>query len=346
MSVDERVEAGTKILIRIVLMALGLWFLYLIRDVVLLMFLSVLTAAAMAPVILRLKRFGFSRTAAVVLSYSVFFLSIISLLALLVPIFLDEVRDFVAQWPRYGEHFSSTLSLIEDYLTPLGVEFHKELLFTDIEQSMKQVFSGVFSTTITFFSTMISIFGFFFLALYLSLEEKGIEKFFLLLTPEQYHSYALSIAERMSGKVSQWLSGQLLLMVIIFAIYYIGLTLLGIPYALAIAFFGGLLEIIPYIGPIIAGFPAVIMGLFISPVMGFSVLAFYIIAHQLEGHIIAPQVLKRSIGLNPVVLIITVLIGAKLGGPLGILIAVPTIMMLSVFVEDFINKKETGELIQ
>jgi predicted PurR-regulated permease PerM len=88
------------------------------------------------------------------------------------------------------------------------------------------------------------------------------------------------------------------------------------------------------------------MGLLISPVMGFSVLAFYVIAHQLEGHIIAPQVLKRSIGLNPVVLIITVLIGAKLGGPLGILLAVPSVMMLSVFVEDFINKKETGEPIK
>ncbi len=343
MTVDERVEVGTKILIRIVLTALIFWFLYMIRDVVLLSFLSVLTAAAMSPIILRLKRFGFSRTSAVILSYSVLFFSIVSLLALLVPVFLDEVRDFVAQWPHYIEHFTSTLSLIENYLTPLGVEFHKEFLFTDIEQSASQLFSGFFSTTVTFFSTMISIFGFFFLALYLSLEEKGIEKFFLLITPEHYHGYALSLAERMSGKVSQWLFGQLLLMVIIFGIYYVGLTLLGIPYALAIAFFGGIMEIIPYVGPIIAGVPAVLMGLFISPVMGFSVLAFYVIAHQLEGHVIAPQVLKRSIGLNPVVLIITVLIGAKLGGPLGILIAVPTIMMLSVFVEDLINKKETGE---
>jgi predicted PurR-regulated permease PerM len=340
MSVDERVEAGTKILFRIVLLALGLWFLYLIRDVVLLMFLAVLTSAALSPAIARLKSFGLSRTAAVALSYSVLFFGIVTILALLVPVFLDEMRDFISKWPVYTEHFGKTLALIEQYLSPLGIEFHKEALFVDLEQGTSETFQGIFSTTISFFSGIISVLGFFFLALYLSLEEKGIEKFFLLLTPERYHRYALSLAERMSGKVSQWLFGQLLLMIIVFVIYYIGLSLLGIPYALAIAFFGGLMEIIPYVGPIIAGFPAVIMGLLISPVMGFSVLAFYVIAHQLEGHIIAPQVLKRSIGLNPVVLILVVLIGAKLGGPLGILIAVPATMMLSVLVEDFINKKE------
>lgn len=340
MSVDERVEAGTKILFRIVLLALGLWFLYLIRDVVLLMFLAVLTSAALSPAIARLKSFGFSRTAAVALSYSVLFFGIVTILALLVPVFLDEMRDFISKWPVYTEHFGRTLSLIEQYLSPLGISFHKEALFVDLEQGTSETFQGIFSTTISFFSGIISVLGFFFLALYLSLEEKGIEKFFLLLTPERYHRYALSLAERMSGKVSQWLFGQLLLMIIVFVMYYIGLSLLGIPYALAIAFFGGLMEIIPYVGPIIAGFPAVIMGLLISPVMGFSVLAFYVIAHQLEGHIIAPQVLKRSIGLNPVVLILVVLIGAKLGGPLGILIAVPATMMLSVLVEDFINKKE------
>lgn len=340
MSVDERVEAGTKILFRIVLLALGLWFLYLIRDVVLLMFLAVLTSAALSPAIARLKSFGFSRTAAVALSYSVLFFGIVTILALLVPVFLDEMRDFISKWPVYTEHFGRTLALIEQYLSPLGISFHKEALFVDLEQGTSETFQGIFSTTISFFSGIISVLGFFFLALYLSLEEKGIEKFFLLLTPERYHRYALSLAERMSGKVSQWLFGQLLLMIIVFVMYYIGLSLLGIPYALAIAFFGGLMEIIPYVGPIIAGFPAVIMGLLISPVMGFSVLAFYVIAHQLEGHIIAPQVLKRSIGLNPVVLILVVLIGAKLGGPLGILIAVPATMMLSVLVEDFINKKE------
>ena len=339
MSVDEHVEVGTKILLRFLLIALVLGFLYLIRDVVFLIFLSVLTSAALAPAVTRFKRFGLSRTPAVIVVYSILFFGVIALISFFVPVFFDEVRQFVANWPAYSVHLNQILGSLESYLHPLGIAFEKESFFGNIEQNVGSGFTGIFSTTVSFFSGLISVFGFFFLSVYLSLEEKGIEKFFLLVTPDRYHRYALSLAERMQGKVSQWLFGQLLLMIIVFAMYYIGLTLLGIPYALAVAFFGGLMEIIPYIGPIIAGFPAVILGLLISPVTGLSVLAFYVIAHQLEGHIIAPQVLKRSIGLSPVVLIIAALIGAKLGGPLGILLSIPTSMVLSVFVEDFLEKK-------
>ena len=341
MSVDEHVEVGTKILLRFLIIALVLGFLYLIRDVVFLIFLSVLTSAALAPAVTRLKHFGLSRTPAVIIVYSVLFFGVVALISFFIPIFIDEVRQFVVNWPAYSVYLNQMLGNIESYLQPLGIAFEKESLFGNIEQSVGSGFTGIFSTTVSFFSGLISVLGFFFLSVYLSLEEKGIEKFFLLVTPDRYHGYALSLAERMQGKVSQWLFGQLLLMLIVFTMYYIGLTLLGIPYALAVAFFGGLMEIIPYVGPIIAGIPAVILGLLISPVMGLSVLAFYVIAHQLEGHIIAPQVLKRSIGLNPVVLIVAALIGAKLGGPLGILLSIPTAMILSVFVEDFLEKKST-----
>lgn len=346
MTVDESVEVGTKILLRILLISLIAAFLYLVRDVVLLIFLAIITSAAVAPAIIRLMRMGFSRTSAVILTYVGLFSAIVALIAILVPIFLTETREFVSHWPRYAEQFGKTLSSFQEYLQPLGIVLDKDSFFTNIEQNASAGFSGIFSTTVSIFSGAISVVGFFFLAVYLSLEEKGIEKFFLLLTPERYHKYALSLAERMSGKVSQWLFGQLLLMLIVFAIYFVGLTLLGVPYALALAFFGGVMEIIPYVGPVIAAVPAVVLSFMISPFFGFTVLAFYVIAHQLEGHIIAPQVLKRSIGLNPVVLIIAALVGAKLGGVLGILLAIPTIMMLSVLVEDFLNKKEIGETIK
>lgn len=342
MTVDESVEAGTKIILRILLISLIAAFLYLVRDVVLLIFLAVLTSAAVAPGVMRLKRAGLTRTTAVIVTYSVLFTSIAAMLSFLIPIFLTEIRDFVSHWPQYSVQFGKTLSSVEIYLQALGIDFHKEIFFANIENGVADSFTGIFSTTVSIFSRAIAVFGFFFLSLYISLEEKGIEKFFLLLTPERFHNYALSLAERMSGKVSQWLFGQLILMLIIFGIYFLGLSLMGVPYALALAFFGGVMEIIPYVGPIIAAIPALALGFAVSPLLGLSVLAFYLIAHQLEGHIIAPQVLKRSIGLNPVVLIIAALIGAELGGPLGILLAVPTAMMLSVFVEDFLNKKEVG----
>ncbi|OGI16004.1 MAG: hypothetical protein A2878_01400, partial [Candidatus Moranbacteria bacterium RIFCSPHIGHO2_01_FULL_54_31] len=289
--------------------------------------------------IVRLQRY-LSRTAAVIIVYAVVLLGGLALLMLLLPLFFSEVKEFLQNWPDYSKHLDVSLSSLQAYLNTFGVEFQKDQFFQSIEGNIAGLLSNIVTATVGLFQSFIHLVGFFFLALYLSLEEKGIEKFFLLLTPKEYHAQALSIAMRMQSKVSQWLFGQVLLMVIAFAMYYIGLTLLGIPYALAIAFFGGVMEILPYIGPVIAAIPAIIVGVLVSPVLGASALLFYVIAHQVEAHIVAPQVMKHSAGLNPVALIIAILIGAQLAGPLGIILSVPITMMLSVFVEDILVKRQ------
>ena len=337
---DERVAIGTNIALRLVFLAVGIYFFYLVRGVVFLVLFAVLTAAALSPAIIRLQKWHLSRTAAVIIVYAILLLGGVALLAVFLPLFFSEIKEFLQSWPEYAKRLDAFLLSIQTYLGTFGIDFQKEQFFYDIEGNITGGLSNILSATVSLFQSFIHLIGFFFLALYLSLEEKGIEKFFLLLTPKEYHTQALSIASRMQGKVSQWLFGQALLMLIAFAIYYIGLTLLGVPYALAIAFFGGLMEILPYIGPVIAAIPAILVGVLVSPVLGISALIFYIIAHQAEAHIVAPQVMKHSAGLNPVALIIAILIGLELGGALGIIIAVQITMMLSVFVDDILEKRQ------
>jgi predicted PurR-regulated permease PerM len=339
MTVNEHVEVGTKVLIRAALLIGAAYIVYLIRDVVILVLLAVLTAAALVPAIARLQRFGLSRTASVIISYTILFSIGVILLAVFLPLFFSEMKQFLQNWPEYAKRLDTFMSGTEAYAQSIGLQFSKDEFSQNIEGDITQWLSQIFSTTVNVFQGIIHFIGYFFLALYLSLEERGIEKFFLLLTPKRYHVQALSIATRMQGKVSQWLFGQMLLMLIAFGIYYVGLSLLGVPYALAIAFFGGLMEILPYVGPILAAVPAIIVGLLASPVLGISALAFYIVAHQVEAHIVAPQVMKHSAGLNPVALIIAILVGLELGGALGIILSVPITMMLSVFVDDLLLKK-------
>lgn len=341
MNFDERVEVGTKLLFRTALLIGGVYLLYLLRDVALLVLFAVLTAAALTPAIVKLRKWGLSRTAAVIITYAVLFLGGIAILMVLIPIFFSETKEFLTNWPKYANQFGTSFSGIEAYLQGIGIDFKRADFFANIEGSAAQWFGGLFSTTVNLFQGFIHVIGFFFLALYLSIEEKGIEKFFLMLTPEQYRTHALSIASRMQGKVSQWLFGQMILMIIAFAMYYIGLTIIGVPYALAIAFFGGLMEILPYIGPVLAAVPAILVGLLYSPALGFAALVFYLIAHQIEAHIIAPQVMKRSANLNPVALIIAILVGIELDGPVGVILAVPITMMLSVFVEDILIREKS-----
>lgn len=341
MTIDERVETGTKLLLRAALIALGLWFLYLIRDVVLLTVFAVLSAAALAPLIGRLTRHGLSRTASVIIVYAVIFLGGLALLIAFLPVLFSEIKEFLSNWPLYAERIGGALSGMEAYFQSIGIGFEKEAFFQNIEQSVTETVGNLFSTTISLFQGFIHFIGFFFLSLYLSLEERGIEQFFLLLTPEHYHKHALSIVSRMREKASQWLFGQTLLILIAFGMYAIGLSVIGIPYALAIAVFGALMEILPYIGPVLAAIPAVLSGLFVSPGLAIAAAVFYVIAHQLEAHVIAPQVMKRSAALNPVAFIIAVLVGAQLGGPLGIILAVPITMMMTVFVDDLLVRRSS-----
>ena len=339
MTVDEHVEVGTRVLVRTALLLLVVYVVYLIRDVVLLVALSALTAAALTPAIVRLGKFGLSRTVAVIIAYTTLLLVGVVLLSVIAPLFFAEIKEFLQNWPEYAKRLDIFMSGLQAYAAGIGFEFSKDQLIQNIGGNVTTWFSQIFSTTINAFRGFIHFVGYFFLALYLSLEERGIEKFLLLFTPRHYHHQALSIARRMQMKVSQWLFGQILLMIIAFVIYYIGLSLLHVPYALAIALFGGLMEILPYVGPVLAAIPAIIIGLLASPVLGVSALIFYIVAHQAEAHIIAPQVMKHSAGLNPVALIIAILIGLELGGPLGITLAVPITMVLSVFVEDLFERK-------
>lgn len=337
---DERVRVGMKIALRLILVALLGYFLYLVRDVVLVVLFAVLTAAALSPVIGRLRGWGLSRAAAVIITYATLFFGSLALLVIFLPLFFSEVKEFLQSWPTYVKQLDVFLSSVQSYLSVLGVDFQKDQFFQSVEGNIAGWLSNILSTTLGLFQGFIHLIGFFFLALYLSLEEKGIEKFFLLLTPKEYHVQALSIVSRMQGKVSQWLVGQALLMLIAFIMYYIGLSVLHVPYALAIAFFGGVMEILPYIGPIFAAIPAIVVGLLVTPWLGASALIFYVIAHQVEAHIVAPQVMKHSAGLSPVALIIAILIGAELAGPLGIVLSVPITMMLSVFVDDLLVRKQ------
>ncbi|MBP6889292.1 MAG: AI-2E family transporter [Candidatus Moranbacteria bacterium] len=339
MTSNEKVDIGNRLLLRAALFVGGAYLLYLLQDVVIVVLFAVLTAAVLVPAINKLQEWGLSRTVSVILAYTVLFFGGVALVGVCIPVLFTEIKEFLNHWPKYTEQLEVLLSGLDTYAQTIGFSFDKQTLFHNFEGSLSEWLGSFFSTTLDFFQGFIHVIGFFFLALYLSLEEKGIEKFFLMLTPEEYHAHARSLALRMQGKVSQWLFGQVLLMIIAFIIYYIGLLIIGVPYALAIAFFGGLMEIIPYIGPVLAAVPAILIGLLYSPGLGLAALIFYLIAHQVEAHVIAPQVMKRSANLNPVALIIAILIGIELGGLFGVILAVPITMVLSVFVEDIFEKR-------
>ena len=174
---------------------------------------------------------------------------------------------------------------------------------------------------------------------YLASQENGIEHFLRMITPVRDEEYVVDLWARASAKIGRWLRGQLLLGLIVGALVYLALTILGIRYALSLGLLAVILELVPIIGPILAAIPAVFLGFLSSPLLGFIVALVYVAIQQLESHLLVPVVMQRTVGLNPLVVIISLLVGAKLGGILGMFLAVPLAAAVVEFLTDTDRKK-------
>jgi len=143
----------------------------------------------------------------------------------------------------------------------------------------------------------------------------------------------------LEGRLGGWARGQLGLMLVIAFANYIGLSLLGIPYALPLSILAGLLEIIPYIGPIIAAIPAVVIGFGTSPILGMAVAAMAFLIQQLENYVFVPKIMQKSAGVNPIITLLALAIGFRLAGVIGLLISVPFYIIFQVLANEYILKK-------
>jgi len=153
------------------------------------------------------------------------------------------------------------------------------------------------------------------------------------------------LVKRSERKVGRWLQGQLLLALTVGLMVFVGLSLLGIKYALVLGIIAMIMELVPIVGPVIAAIPAVILALLQAPVMGIWVVLFYAVVQQFENHILTPLIMGRATGLNPVTVIIALLIGAKLAGILGIVLAVPVAVVIVEILDDIAKRKGEHKVI-
>jgi predicted PurR-regulated permease PerM len=132
-----------------------------------------------------------------------------------------------------------------------------------------------------------------------------------------------------------WVLGQILLSVCIFVGVYIGLSLLGVQYALVLALLAGVFEVVPFIGPTLSAIPALFIAFTQSPTLAIAVLVLYIAVQKLESWILVPKIMQKTVGTSPVVIIFALLIGVKLGGIVGLLLAVPIVAIFTVLKEEW-----------
>jgi predicted PurR-regulated permease PerM len=337
------VDISTGIIFRTILILLAIWFLYLIKDIIAILFIAVIFTSSIEPVVNWLARFRFPRSLSVLIVYFVLFGILGTMIYFIIPPFVSQVQSFSNDFPGYMERIMGIFRGLETYAQAHNLSFNPQQFFQGLGGNLSQTSNKIFSTTVGVFSGFISVIVILSLTFYMSVKKDGMKGAIMSVIPENYHDHSSYLIDKIKIQIGRWMQGQFLLMLFIFILYYLALYFLDVPYALLLAIFGGVMEIIPYLGPIISGVPAVILGFLISPLTGFLVLGAYVLIQQIENHIITPQVMKKAIGLNPVIIILVLLVGAQMGGVLGAILAVPIATVASVFIKDFFGKKKESE---
>jgi len=326
---------------QIVLVVLLLVFLYLIRDVIVLFIFALIVASAFSPAVDLLEKIKIPRVLGALIVYVIVIGLLVFLISLVVAPLARDVKNLSSNLPEYLENLSLKFKTFEKSFSKYESIINQLQKFLNrAEEYLKALGEGIFSRIINIFGGIFSFLLALIISFYLSVQKKGVQKILGSISPFNHRDYILDLWERAQKKLGRWLQGQLFLGLIVGTLVYIGLSFLNIKYALLLAVLAGVLEIFPYIGPVLAAIPAIIIGFLQAPLLGLWVLILYFIVQQLENYLIVPVVVGRVVGLNPIIIIMALLIGAKLGGIPGMILAVPLTAVIAEFVKDLIKKRK------
>ncbi|MBI4276439.1 AI-2E family transporter [Candidatus Uhrbacteria bacterium] len=336
----QSLSISTWSIVKVVLVLVGLWFLYFIRDILAIFFVALLLAAIIEPLAAWVAKFHIPRGVAVLLTYIVFFAILTTLIILLIPPVIEQVQDVTANLPALWDRVSARFDELRVYSEQAGIIENIQDMLTSLQGTLSQSARGALATLTSIFGGLISLILVLVITFYIVVEEDALRRIIRSVFPDHALPYLTSMTRRMQERLGGWARGQLILCCIIFVFAFIGLTLVGVKYALLLALLAGFLEFIPYFGPILSAIPIVILAFADGPVRALLALLVFVIIQQVENHVLVPQVMSRAAGLNPVISILALLIGAKLAGPVGMILAIPVATALSVIVQDVVTERK------
>ena len=311
--------------------------LWMLRDVVAMLFVALLLSALIDPFATWFAKHRIPRALAVIIVYFCLLATGTLIVILLVPPIMSQVQQFVSNFPQIFDGLTNTFSRFQDLTVQYGFGANFQSGFQAIQDGFSESFSGIFSTVTGFFGSLAAFVIVLVLTFYMVVEEDAAKRFVKSFAPAEYQPFLASLFNKMQKRIGSWLRGQLILGVIIGLAVYLGLTILGVPYALLLGLVAGLLEIIPYAGPMLAAVPTLIIAFSISPLKGILVLILFVAIQEIENNILVPKIMQKVTGLNPVISILAMLVGIKFGGLAGALLAIPAATMISVAVEELFS---------
>ncbi len=311
------------------------YLLYLIKDILVWVIFGLIISVLFAPAIDFLQRKHFPRMLATVLVYVLVVGTIGFLIYAVAPLFVSEIQQFSQFFPEYFEKISVPLR-------GLGIEaFENFENFTKaFEEGLTRASANIFSAIGAIFGGIFSTITIFSIALFLSFEEKGIDRIIGILSPKKYEAFVLHLWAKSQKQVSGWFGARILCCVFVGLMTFVTCYVLNIKYAVSFGLLAGILDIVPLIGPVLVGAAIVVLVAMTSWTKALFFLAAFVIIQQIEGNILTPVLTKKFIGLPAVLVLVAVMVGAKLWGFMGALLAIPIAGILFEFIRDFLKKKK------
>jgi len=317
---------------RILVFVLALIILYLIREILILLVLAIVISAICQPFVDYLQKKKVARFLGTSLVFALILAILGVFLWLVIPLVISQFGHFIT-------NFNETISKLgsHNFLTDLI----QQLII-----NLKAAFDVLAKGATTIFNLIFSIFGGIFLAItclvlafYLTVEEKGVEKFLRSILPKSYEDWIISILDKSIVRIGRWFQGRLLLSLIIGLFSWLGFYLFGIKYSGTLALLAAVLDIIPIVGPIFAGLLAFLVASADSWLLGIWVLVFFAALQQVEGILFTPLIMGKTTGLPPLVVLLALLIGAKIAGLVGFLLAIPLAIIFQEVYDESVRRR-------
>lgn len=333
------ITAGT--IFKTLLISLLFVLLYVARDVVLVVLTAVVIASSIEPGTKWMVRRKIPRVFAGIIIYFGVFIGIFGLFYVFAPPILVEVSGLLSNIPDYIKvaELGGPLSNAAPFFhIPSSIPV--DSLVSDISKVLSDLSGGLFETASSFLGGIANFVLIIVISFYLVVKEDGVVQFLQIVTPAKDERYVIDLWKRTQKKIGLWMQGQLLLQLIVSIMIYVGLLILGVPHALLLAVFAFILELIPVFGMSLAAIPAILLAILNGGLpLGLFVIGLYLIVQQIETHLIYPLVVKKIVGVPPLLVIIALIIGAKLAGLTGIILSVPLSVGLMEYLDDLGKKK-------
>lgn len=329
MSKPQQVEITLSSILKVIGVIFAILILKQIFDIITLLVVVLIFVAALNPLVKWLVKEGIPRTPAVAIIFLAIFSIITILFSLVLTPLVGEVIAFINRLPELISGFTSSGG--NDGIKNIIQNFAQQL-----SSAANTVTAGIFVAVSSIFGGAVSAILVVVLTFYLLVDAPKNQVVLNQIIPNIYAVKIKSIAVKIGEKIGNWVLGQLALSGVVFVIVYLGLLLLGVPFSLTLAALAGILEIVPYVGPIIAGIIAIAIAFSSNGWQtALGVFIFYVVLQQFQGVILVPKVMQKALGLSPILIIMAVAIGSKLAGAAGAILAVPILTAVVVIIQEW-----------